>query len=90
MKLFVFYIVNNNSNIDNQNSVRMFANKIHRIFNCLNTNILEHSTLRHKMAECFDVIVIGAGIEGSATAYNLSKNKKRILLLEQVRLRRLV
>ena len=35
--------------------------------------------------DSFDVIVIGAGIEGSATAYNLSKLKKRVLLLEQVR-----
>ena len=35
----------------------------------------------------FDVIVVGAGVEGSATALNLavsSKNHERILLLEQV------
>lgn len=32
----------------------------------------------------FDVIVVGAGIEGSATAYNLAKNGKSTLLLEQV------
>jgi glycerol-3-phosphate dehydrogenase len=34
--------------------------------------------------EVFDVIVVGAGIEGSATAYNLVKNGKSTLLLEQV------
>ena len=33
----------------------------------------------------YDVLIIGAGIEGSSTAYNLVKNgSKRILLLEQV------
>ena len=34
----------------------------------------------------FDVTVIGAGIEGSATAYQLSKmgNGKKIALVEQV------
>ena len=34
----------------------------------------------------FDVIVIGAGVEGSATAYQLTKlaKKKRIALVEQV------
>ena len=33
----------------------------------------------------FDIIVIGAGIEGSATAYYLtSKFNKKVLLLEQV------
>ena len=34
----------------------------------------------------FDVTVIGAGVEGSATAYQLSKmgNGKRIALVEQV------
>ena len=36
--------------------------------------------------EVFDVIVIGAGVEGSATAYQLTKlaGKKRIALVEQV------
>ena len=34
----------------------------------------------------FDVIVVGAGVEGSATAYQLVKNgAKRVLLLEQVK-----
>lgn len=33
--------------------------------------------------EVFDVIVVGAGIEGSATAYNLAKNGKSTLLIEQ-------
>lgn len=33
----------------------------------------------------YDCIVIGAGIEGSATAYHLSKKKKKTLLLEQVK-----
>ena len=33
----------------------------------------------------FDVIVVGAGVEGSATAYQLIKNgAKNVLLLEQV------
>ena len=33
----------------------------------------------------FDVIVVGAGVEGSATAYQLIKNgAKSVLLLEQV------
>ncbi len=35
----------------------------------------------------YDVIIIGAGIEGSSTGYNLVKNKadcKNVLLLEQV------
>ena len=32
----------------------------------------------------YDVTVIGAGIEGSATAYNLAKNGHNTLLLEQV------
>ena len=33
----------------------------------------------------FDVIVVGSGVEGSATAYQLIKNgAKRVLLLEQV------
>lgn len=32
----------------------------------------------------YDVIVVGAGIEGSATAYNLAKSGKHTLLLEQV------
>lgn len=35
------------------------------------------------MAENFDVIVIGAGIEGSSIAYTLRKNGQRVLLLEQ-------
>ena len=33
----------------------------------------------------FDVIVVGAGVEGRATAYQLINNgAKRVLLLEQV------
>lgn len=31
----------------------------------------------------YDVVVVGAGIEGSATAYNLAKNGQKTLLLEQ-------
>ena len=34
----------------------------------------------------FDVIVVGAGIEGSATGYYLtSRGTKNVLMLEQVR-----
>lgn len=36
--------------------------------------------------ETYDAIVVGAGIEGSATAYQLAKSGKRTLLLEQVNL----
>ena len=36
------------------------------------------------MSLIYDAIVIGAGIEGSATAYNLAKDNKKVLLLEQV------
>ena len=43
-------------------------------------SILEMSTYT-----VFDVIVVGAGVEGSATAYQLIKHgAKRVLLLEQV------
>ena len=36
----------------------------------------------------FDVIVVGAGVEGSATAYQLIKNgAKKVLLLEQVKIK---
>ncbi len=31
----------------------------------------------------FDVVVLGAGVAGSATAYHLAKRKKKVLLLEQ-------
>ena len=34
----------------------------------------------------YDVIIIGAGVEGSATGYHLSKTNKKVLLLEQVHL----
>ncbi|KTF71581.1 hypothetical protein cypCar_00047398, partial [Cyprinus carpio] len=34
-------------------------------------------------SEVFDCIVIGAGIQGSCTAYHLAKNKQKTLLLEQ-------
>ena len=39
-----------------------------------------------KLGFCmYDVIIIGAGIEGSATAYYLASNSnKKVLLLEQV------
>ena len=50
-----------------------------------------------KFAQCygatmtvFDVIVVGAGVEGSATAYQLIKHGgKRVLLLEQVKIKTL-
>ena len=32
----------------------------------------------------YDVVVVGAGIMGSATAYALAKRKQRVLLIEQV------
>ena len=32
----------------------------------------------------YDVIVVGAGIEGSATAYSLAKSNQKTLLVEQV------
>ena len=32
----------------------------------------------------FDVVVVGAGIEGSATAYCLAKDNYKTLLLDQV------
>jgi choline dehydrogenase-like flavoprotein len=36
----------------------------------------------------FDVLVVGAGVEGSATAYQLIKHgEKRVLLLEQVKIK---
>ncbi|XP_030633638.1 peroxisomal sarcosine oxidase [Chanos chanos] len=34
-------------------------------------------------SEVYDCIVIGAGIQGSCTAYHLAKNQKKTLLLEQ-------
>lgn len=36
------------------------------------------------MDALFDTIVVGAGVEGSATAYSLTKHGQRTLLLEQV------
>uniref|UniRef100_A0A8C1YIN4 Peroxisomal sarcosine oxidase n=1 Tax=Cyprinus carpio TaxID=7962 RepID=A0A8C1YIN4_CYPCA len=36
-----------------------------------------------KQTKLFDCIVIGAGIQGSCTAYHLAKNKQKTLLLEQ-------
>ncbi|CAH1801615.1 unnamed protein product [Owenia fusiformis] len=36
-----------------------------------------------KQSSDFDVVVIGAGIQGSSTAYTLSKSGKNVLLLEQ-------
>ena len=32
----------------------------------------------------YDVIIVGAGIEGSAAAYYLSKEYPKVMLLEQV------
>ena len=36
------------------------------------------------MAVAYDVVVVGGGVEGSATAYHLAKDGRRTLLLEQV------
>lgn len=36
-------------------------------------------------ADVYDCIVIGAGVQGSFTAYELAKRGKRTVLLEQVR-----
>lgn len=49
----------------------------------------EPPTLRNLGAEemssqTYDCIVIGAGIQGSFTAYHLAKNNRRTLLIEQV------
>lgn len=40
--------------------------------------------LKLEMSEVYDCIVVGAGIQGSCTAYQLAKNKQKTLLLEQV------
>src|SRR3954463_12655754 len=40
-------------------------------------------TQRQQAGQTFDVIVIGAGVMGSATAYHLAKAGRRVLLLEQ-------
>ena len=34
----------------------------------------------------YDAVVVGAGIEGSATAYHLAKQGQKTLLIEQVSL----
>ena len=53
----------------------MFIKKFARLINFI----------KMSMPTQFDVIVVGAGVEGSATAYQLISNgAKRILLLEQV------
>ena len=37
------------------------------------------------MGDQYDVVVVGAGVEGSSTAYNLVQSgSRRVLLLEQV------
>ena len=42
----------------------------------------------HCFMAVFDVIVVGAEVEGSATAYQLIKNgAKKVLLLEQVKIK---
>lgn len=41
-------------------------------------------------SEVYDCIVIGAGIQGSCTAYQLAKNKQKTLLLEQVGYRQII
>ncbi|WAR04003.1 SOX-like protein [Mya arenaria] len=38
--------------------------------------------------EVYDVVVVGAGIEGSATAYHLAKSGKHVLLVDQSRITR--
>lgn len=35
-------------------------------------------------SDVFDCVVIGAGVQGSFTAYELAKRRKRTVLLEQV------
>ena len=32
----------------------------------------------------YDVVVVGAGVEGSSTAYHLARSGSKVLLLEQV------
>lgn len=36
-------------------------------------------------SEAYDAVVIGAGVEGSSTAYHLAKAGRSTLMLEQVR-----
>ena len=64
-------------------------------YGACDTNALQRSVYRFHDKKIlmaspteFDVIVVGAGVEGSSTAYQLINNgAKRVLLLEQVRLK---
>lgn len=42
------------------------------------------AALSHRIQAAYDAIVIGAGIQGSFTAYHLAQRRRNTLLLEQV------
>lgn len=50
---------------------------------CVSEVSYERELKLEMSSEVFDCIVIGAGIQGSCTAYQLAKNKQKTLLLEQ-------
>lgn len=51
---------------------------------CVSEESYERELKLEMSSEVYDCIVVGAGIQGSCTAYQLAKNKQRTLLLEQV------
>lgn len=51
---------------------------------CVSEESYERELKLKMSSEVYDCIVVGAGIQGSCTAYQLAKNKQKTLLLEQV------
>lgn len=51
---------------------------------CVSEESYERELKLEMSSEVYDCIVVGAGIQGSCTAYQLAKNKQKTLLLEQV------